>query len=51
MHMGGGWGRVERSIKWSHRKAIKHEKENPSRYSDNPKYPLKRIWPKPLGST
>ncbi len=32
-------------INLSHKNAIKHEKGSPPRFSDNPKYPLKRIWP------
>jgi hypothetical protein len=38
------------SEKLSHKNAIKDEKRKkrgPHRFSDNPKYPLKRIWPNP----
>ena len=41
---------VVRSEKLSHKNAIKHEKGDPPRFSDNPKYPpLIRIWAKPQG--
>ncbi len=35
----GGWVRSE---KLSHKIAIKHEKGDPSRFSDKPKYPLEK---------
>ncbi len=40
-------GRGVRPEKLSHKNAIQHKKGDPPRFSDNPKYPLKRIWPKP----
>ncbi len=44
----GGPGGI-RSEKMSIKTAIKQKEEDPPRFSDSPKYPLKRIWPKPQG--
>jgi hypothetical protein len=49
VHGGREGGRKEgvRFKKFSQKNAIKHEKGDPLRFSDNPYCPLKRIWPKP----
>ncbi len=55
MYTGGrrGGGGVVSSKKLSHKNAIKDKKRQqsgpPPRFSDNPKYPPKTIWPEPQG--
>jgi hypothetical protein len=44
----GGWGRGVRSKKWSHKKAIKHEKGDPSIFLATLSTPLKEFDQNPM---